>query len=427
MHTRLVFVNLLAGYVAGGSLAIIFREIWPGYIFPQFSSGNLNPGLSWLAYGLAAILALVSGYISAKLEWAKNRMEAVKIGAIGGFVYGCITYLVSNAPAAAGMMGQQEVLLGTLRFMRNRNEGIQILLDSVFYTALWNSAIFWGILLASILLGSLGGLLATIEETPNWGSRPAWKGPHLGRMIVNTINFFSIITMGVIFGAYGPLQDVVFKTFRQYGYHNTSFRDNMILGLPAGSTLIWIGICCFLITSWMISDWRIEKEKGRVIKKLIWFAVFTGLYFLATDRQIFWITLAAIGLAALIAGLVHLFLPPRQEAVLEPPRKFNLLDLLAASGFIGVGISAMLMSNLIGYALSLTMISVESINHLTKTGGLNYNAKGQIENLFDLLTNTTLAGVATFFVLGLVIVGIARITGAINQKAKPLSPPDFEI
>jgi hypothetical protein len=426
MRTRLVFVSLLCGVLGSQILQFIFKEIWPGYVTSRFANAEINPALAGPGYGLAAILCILGAYIAVRLEWPAGKLDAMRLGALSGFLYGCTAYLFSNASAAAGLMGQREIIRAHYTRIVLKSQGLQIMAESILETAIWMVGMLWFFSLAGIFLGTLGGILANLEEKPGWGKPPAWKGARLSRA-VNSILALSCIGAFIMgFGMYSPLEDTIKETIGKYKYFSEFLGSSVIVLVPAATQLLWLGVCAYLKTGWLIEDWFIDRQRLRAIFSLLFFGLMLAPIYFSVPIKISYIAYAVIGTMALFAVLVKLVRGKKNNSVCSLPKKFNFFDLLAAALVTGLLTTCLSLASIISYAISLAVIAVKSAGYLTLSSGITYRIINMVNENFESLQTITLAVTAGLSVAGLILIFLANLVGLLRQKPRAIQE-DYSI
>jgi hypothetical protein len=418
MKPRSVFVGLLGGLLASQVLSIVFREVWPGYIASQFKIFDAN---SILGYAASALLILISGYAAARLEWSRDRGEAMLQGACAGLLGGCLAYLLSSASAASGMIGQKEILLSITRPIASEQEGMQLLLQGVVNTAVWTQVVFWTFLLASIFLGGLGGLLSRLEGPGGWGRAPVPKAPHLPRMAAYTVGFFAVVNVVITVAVLAILPQKALEAVQRTG----ATPDGLllppwaILALPFITGMAFVVVCLALCALWAFQGWRHPEERFRVKVSLVVLGLLTLTFFLVSYQ---WALLAAAILVTigLITWAVQRRQPPAPDEEVGNLRPYNWLDLLASALTQGILSAALTMGSMVAYALALVLIAIVDIVHLMDTAeAFNSTAQQQISSLYVSMTGASIITLVIASVIGLILAGIGVWTGILRAAPKP--------
>ncbi len=420
MRTRLVLITLLCGVLGAQILQFIFKEIWPGYVMSRFANPEVDPALAGPGYGLAAILGILGAYIAVRLEWPAGKLDAVRLGALSGLLYGCTAYLFSNASAAASMMGQREILRAHYTRIVLKSQGLQIMAESILETAIWMVGMLSFFILTGIFLGTLGGILASLEEKPGWGKPPAWKGARLSRAVNSMLTFSCIVAFITLFSAYSPIEDSVEKTIGRYKYFSEILDASVIILVPGATQLLWLGICAYLKTGWLIEDWRIDRQRLRAIFSLLLFILMLIPIYFFVPTKISYIAYAVIATMALSAALVKLIRRAKTNPVYSLPKKFNFVDMLAAAIVAGILISGLNLASIISYAISLAVITAQSAGYLTLSSGVTYRIISLVNENFESLQTVTLAVIAGFSLTAFILIFLANLVGLLRQKPRAI-------
>jgi hypothetical protein len=418
MKPRSVFVGLLGGLLASQILSIVFREVWPGYIASQFKVFDAN---SILGYAASALLILVSGYAAARLEWSRHWGEAMLQGACASLLGGCLAYLLSSAPAAAGMMGQKEILLSIARPISGEKEGMTLLLQGVVNTAVWSQVVFWAILLASILLGGLGGLLSRLEGSGGWGKAPAPKAPHLPRMAAYTVGFFAVVNVVITVVVLSILPQKALEAVQRTGATSEGLLlpPWAILTLPLITGMAFVAVCLVLSTLWAFQGWGHPEERLRVRISLVILGLLMLTFFLVS-YQLALLVVAILAVIGIITWAIQRRQAPAPDNETGNIQPYSGLDLLASALTQGILSAALTMGSMVAYALALVLIAIVDIVHLMNTAEpFNSTAQQQISSLYVSTISASVATLVIASVIGLILAGIGVWTGILRAAPKP--------
>lgn len=407
MKPRLVFVSLLAGLLASQILSVVFKDIWPRYIAPQFVTPGINPDLAWVGYALAALLIFASGYASARLEWSRSWKDAVQTGVGAGLLAGSLAYLLSSASAASGLMGQKEILLSIPRTIANDHEGLKLLIQGVVNTIVWVQVFFWVFLLSSIILGGLGGLFSRLEGPGGWGKAPAPKALFLSRLTVYPLGFFAIFNLAITFAGMGLMPDTIARTVE-----NVGAVDGLLLPvwatfvLPLITAMVFLIVCLILIMQSLFQSWQ-HSEKRFPMKIAL---VLSGLVMLplivTVSYQLAWLILATLVVIGLVLWFAQRLQPPNIDKEAGETQPYSLLDVLASALTQGIVSSVAGIGSLVAHALTLVLIAVVNIPHLTKSGPLESTAQEQIASLYTTSSVQNISFLIVASIVGLIVAAV---------------------
>lgn len=420
MKTRLVFVSLAFGIVASQVLAIIFKDIWPGYISIHFETGQTDPAFAWFGYGIATILMLVSGYTSARLEWAQEWNESLLHGAGSGFLAGCLAYLLSGASAASGIMGQNEILLSTLRLMRSEEEGIQILARGIVTNALWTNGLFVFIVASATILGGLGGLLSMMETSQGWSTPPARKSPYMYRIVISMFGSFAVANLLLLQTTFDVLAKTTLDSLagRSVELPGMLLPVSTITTLPTIINLTMISICGAFFLWWVLHDWQIPEERFHQKTAITIFVILMLAFYLSSSKTAL-ITTGILTIAGLIVWAIWRLQPVTSEIQPLPPiQPYNGFDVLAAALSQAVTIVALVSGSTISFTLSLVLIAVVNVSHLTANAAPESTAQQQITSLYRLMDSTNLTLITVSSVAGFIAIGTILWAGVLRPASR---------
>ncbi len=159
----------------GSGLALIASLYYPLYILiPAQHIANPSsvwPILNLISQIVAALIVIGGGYLAVRWTGTSTRPTTIFLGSLTGGAAG-ITLFLGLAAAAAGLMGASSILEHGLVPAANETEYTQIVVEATIGIVWWTYGTLWGLLLAGIGLGALGGALAPL-------TRKAGKAPGL--------------------------------------------------------------------------------------------------------------------------------------------------------------------------------------------------------------------------------------------------------
>lgn len=178
----------------GGGLALIAALFYPLYILlPGSHVEGWPTGSGIVGFVLeivAALLAVVTGFLTARWTRAGTRQGGTLFGALGGGVAGAVLYFGIGG-AAAGVIGSTWLLKHGLVPAAGKAEMTRLLAESLVGIAWLSPGAFWAALLAGTGLGAIGGLLAepAIEPPDRLDLRLAATMILTAGTLVSTLSF----------------------------------------------------------------------------------------------------------------------------------------------------------------------------------------------------------------------------------------------
>ena len=419
MKPRLVFVALLAGLLSSLILSIVFKDIWPGYIAPELMTPGINPDLAWVCYAVAGLLLLASGYAAARLEWARDGRDAIWQGVHAGLLAGCLAYLFSSAQAASGLMGQKEILLSIPRTIANDQEGLKLLIQGVVNTIVWAQVFFWVFMLASMILGGLGGLLSRLEGPGGWGKAPAPKAPFLPRLTVYGLVFFATFNLVVTIAAMEIMPGVISRANVVGTVDGLLLPSWATFALPLITAMAFFTVCLIFIMQWAFESWRHPEKRFRLKIALVIFSLVMLPLFVTVSYLLAWLILAMLITIGLVLWLGQRLQHPAADQEPGNTQPYTVLDVLASALTQGIVFGAVTVGSLIAHALTLVLITIVNIPHLMKTGPLESTAQEQIASLYTTSTAQNIPLVLVNILVGLMIVVVGLGVEKWMQKTRP--------
>ncbi|MGC3990405.1 MAG: hypothetical protein QM796_12130 [Chthoniobacteraceae bacterium] len=421
MKPRLVFVALLTGLLASQILSIIFKDVWPGYIAPDYNTAGIYASLAWVGYAVAALLIFACGYASARLEWSHNWKDALQTGVGAGLLAGCLAYLLSYAPVASGLMGQKEILLSIPHPIINEQEGLKLLVQGIVNTVVWVQGIFWVFMLSSITLGGLGGLLSRLEGSNGWGKAPTPKAPFVPRLTVYAIGFFAAVNLMLTVATMQIMPDIITRTMT----NNVGPVDGLllppwaVLTLPLITATIFLAVCLIFIVQWAFQSWRYPEKRFRVKISLVISGLAMLALFVWTSYPLAWLILAMLIVIGLVLWVRQRIQPAVADQEMGDTQPYNVLDMLASALTQGIVLSAVAVGSTIAHALTLVLITVVNIPHLTNSGPVESTAQEQISSLYTTSGAQNVTILLVTSIGGLVIVAIALLVRKVLLTPRP--------
>ena len=418
MKPRTAFIGCLAGLIASQLLLPVFTNFLPGYLGLEFAQQGPTRNIALLLYILSTLVILAGGYVAARLEWAKTWQRAVSCGVNAGLLAGCLAYMLSGASAAAGVLGQKEILLSLDAPIASESAGIGLLVLGVVNAAIWTQVIFWVIMIPSLALGAFGGLLSLFEKSPGWLPEPTPKNPDLERLVVYSFGSFGVFNLVIFMAVMNILPGVIQKAILENNSPTSGLlaAPSFIMILPLVTAAASLISCIILSIKWAIEARNHPNERFKV---KIWLWII-GIFSLILLFVSLYLALAVIGLFAIIALAIWTF---RKQGIPTSPsaesyRSYTPLDHLASAITQGILSGTLATVLTIAYALSLVLIAIVDIPHLTLSGVVNSTAREQILSLYTTIGayNVILLGVGS--VIGLIIAVIGGATGILRSHPK---------
>jgi hypothetical protein len=421
MKPRTAFIGCLAGLIASRLLFPVFTDYLPGTVGLAFTQQSPTQNVILLMCILSALVTLAGGYIAARLEWAKTWQRAVSCGVNSGILAGCLAYMLSGASAAAGVLGQKEILLSLDRPIASESAGIGLLVLGVVNAAVWTQVIFWLIMIPSLALGAFGGLLSLIEKSPGWISEPASKKPDLERVVVYSFGSFGIFNLVIFIAVMALMPGITQRAILENQVPTSGLlaTPSFIMILPLVTAAASLIPCLILAIKWALEAWDQPGERFRV---KVWLGTL-GLFALLLLLVKLYLALAVIGVFAVIALAIWVL---RRKRTPTPPateffKPYTPLDYLASALAQGILCGTLPAVLSIAYALSLVLIAIVDIPHLTLTGVVNSSAREQVLSLYTTMGAYSVILLLAASVIGLVIVALGGATGILrSQPAKPV-------
>jgi hypothetical protein len=329
--------------------------------------------------------------------------------------------MLSGASVAGGVLGQKEILLSLETPIASESAGISLLVLGVVNAAVLTQVSFWVVMIPALALGALGGLISLLEKSPGWMSQPTSKHPDLERVVVYSFGSFGIFNLVVFMAVMTLMPGITQKAILE----NQTPTAGLLAAPPSILILPLVTAAACLIPSLILAiRWAFEawNQPGERFKVKVWLGTLLLFALLLLFISLSF-ALAIIGIFALIA--VAIWALKRKgtptPASTESFKPYTPLDYLASGLAQGILCGTLPVVLSIAYALSLVLIAIVDIPHLTLTGVVNSTAREQVMSLY-----TTMGGYSVILLLGasaigLVIVAIGGATGLLrSQPAKPV-------
>lgn len=428
MRLRIVIPGLLAG--ALGGLAIeqsayrwFSTELMVSWPLPTWAASEYAEILQMALYMLVCLMLFIAGWSAARWDWAENWRESLLAGAGAGLIAGCIIYNYS-AGVWSGVAGQKQILQNFYTPV-NEDEGI-LLLSWAIYGAGWHVyRAFVICATTATALGGLGGLLSVMEGD-GWGLRPA-KGPEwLHRIPAYSLTTTAILTAVVVIAALSMLPNLVSEAVSKINADNIHIETNAnwkFLGLiiPYWICYVMITMPLLMTIGWMLRNWKTDSVTRRILTPL-WILISGGIGYVLQGNGLFELVRNLLeifepDLLTTFLALIALAAPPlvglafgllKNPPALLPERDISKGDWLGYALTQGILGSTQLMAGLVVFMLSLTLIAVENIPHLTNQGIVTNSPVAQIQALRNLLISVSRWLMLASAILALVLAGIVR-------------------
>lgn len=426
MRQRTVFVGCLVGLIGSQLLLPVFKGFLPSYYGFEFTNQGpvLTQSAVLLLIGLSILLILAGGYVTARLEWAETWQKAAVAGLNAGLLAGCLAYMLSGASAAAGVIGQKEILSSLVNPVASEDAGISLLIAGVVNTAVWIQASFWVLIIPALLLGATGGLLSRLEKSPGWLTEPLAKKPELERLVVYSLGCFGIINLVICTIVMDIMPDAVQKSMLQYNTSSSALlvSPSFIMILPLVTAAAGLVPCMVLAIKWAIDGWSRPDERHRV-KVWLWIVGLSNLALWFIQVRV------AIPLIAAFAFIAFAIWAFREQTTPNPTKEayqpYSALDFIASGVTQGVLSTTLTTATTIAYSLALVLIAIVDIKHLTLSGVVESTASEQISLLYTTQMSLNTILILTFSLIGLIIAGIGGATGILRSSSgKPVLSTD---
>lgn len=249
MRKRVFLVGLIGGIVL---VALLFYPLYyylpSGFVEGWVKAANVNI----LIFLVGAILILLAiGAFAARMSGVKNRIGAAGAGALAGIVSAAVVNLLIGG-ASSGIWGAQEMLSHGLHATSGDAEFITFVGNTVTAILWWENLTIGCSIIAGIIVGGLGGLLAgkgSSRTTPQSG---LWLIISAAGSIASSINLITVLTV------YSLLVDSIRDVEKQI---RVDFNPGYELVYSPDRVLIMVGIFSLLsLLIWQFVGWRIIRK-----------------------------------------------------------------------------------------------------------------------------------------------------------------------
>jgi hypothetical protein len=416
MRMRITIAGIVAGVLCFLPLRFIYYNLEPAqYVqfWPDAAQAAQYP--TWMETAIlifCGVILFVFGWIAARWNWAGNWRSSLLSGAGSGLLAGCLLFDFIGV-FHYGLQAQSEVLMNYSNPLTEL-EGMRILLEAVFKTGTSLYLNFMRIVLNCTGLGALGGLSSALIDVQDfWGREPRRPDGWLFRLnayllaILGVVNL--VVTIAVLQTLWEKALDTTLKYAEQY---NLQFGSDFtqILFLPAGYLVGMISILLpvSFTWGWIYRTWRKQRRPG----------VLSGLWVLVTGGGVLYALYNSIKTAGSFPLDIYFGLIP-QALVLVIGVVLGLMmedrsagDHLRFSDWLGFGLGygilggTQIMMGTVAYAVSLVLITIENIPHLTTTGMVTQNPTEQVRQLFSFQSKMAGAAISSSLIIGLILAGL---------------------
>lgn len=380
MKSRAIYSGVIGSFLVIAPLWMIMYYIWPSRIQEEASLPTL---FEIGGYLLIVFFIFGTGYVSAKWNWVTTRLEAMLDGGASGLIIGCICFLLVGG-AGMGLMGNRVILQDIDKTISNENLGISHLVFSIISTARWTYLGFWAFVILGVVFGALGGIASRVKDLPGWGKMPHEKPKWLFRLPSYTLVFSGILNMIITMAALIPLRDSLSKTYDQVRdlLPASSFPD-LIYYLGSLTAAMTFVIPLVVTMGFVLADWESRQSKRGLSYAWIVMCMLTLL------SLFIFIGFRNFGLIAILLipgfGIMYFVLRVSMKLVRKiPVEKYSLADWVAYVLLQGILGGTQIYIGALPFALSLVLIGVVNVPHLTLSGAVDQSLRSQVDSLFSV-------------------------------------------
>lgn len=418
MRIRVVISGIAASVICLIPLNLLYYKIEPSRFVQGWPAvEQATTFRNWLPTVVIAfcfVTIFASGWIAARWNWAATWRANLLAGAGTGLLTGCLIYDFIGA-FWFSIKGQADVLMNFYTPVTEA-EGTKILLEAVFQTGRSLYLNFIVVVLSCVVLGSLGALASAIDIQDFWGTDPRKPEGWLFRLpmyLLSIIGILCIIINVAVLDILGNrLVESAIQLKEQYGTQfDLHFSKESFVQVAYLSGLIFIFLPVSTVVGWIIRAWRKSRKQGLAIT-LTMLAALGGIslciWFTAPSLLTFTPFAPIYLVPTLITALfVALYIGFRTEDSSEgfPYRLSDWFGYALAYGILG-GTQIFLT---IAYSLSLTLVTIVNIPHLTASGIVDQSPVNQVSVLSVVLFTASVLAILISFLIGLVVAGVTSL------------------
>jgi len=281
MMTKVSFTGIGTGIVLSVVMYYPLYVILPGNYVVEWSSGSPALGIALSFIGVLLLLAV--GLVTARVTKASSRKQGALLGSVAGLIAGLILFFGLGA-AAAGVVGSGNLLAHGPNPASGEEQFLILLTESVVRTIVWTHQVFWGLLLSSATIGSIGGAL-TPPHVPDKSLGTIRPDSQLGCILAMAALLASGLSLWITVVILGLLPQAVANAANKVNY-STSIPPASILNWSAGTIMV-IFLSVMLCTLLAIrAESTTTSRKRRLAAKVaayvtaFFLVVIFGLFFL---------------------------------------------------------------------------------------------------------------------------------------------------
>ncbi len=438
MRIRVVSSGIVSGVFCLIALWFPWYMIEPAGFVQDWSYQNEAASFpEWLAmavYGFCALTIFSFGWVAARCNWAKTWRSSLLAGAGSGLIAGCIIYDFIGA-FRFGMLGQVEILKVFYQEV-GETQGLTLLVDAISQTANLIYINFIVVVLASVILGALGGLASSLDLEDVWGKPPRNPDPWLFRLPAYSLSLTGYLCLIVMIAALVLLQESVVNVGIENELTSVSVPPIFLtfiacLGCiamilpPVTMTWGWgmkawktAGLWKWLYGAWLAVTALIV---GSVVNNLV---RYSGARFVLTMTGPYFAFLTGgVVIGALLLGFLSGFISEPAAPTTEKHKFYDWLGYALTQGILG---GTQLFMSVTAYALVLTLVTIENIPHLTQIGTVELSPAEQVIQLFKVMSGAA-QGVMLVSAVGgwLFALIVLLFRKFLKIKPAPVANPDI--
>lgn len=428
--------TVFSGIFAGVGLYFTFMRLAYDSLPAQFIKGWRTPvwqGLlsdEWVSiiiFGFAALSLLLGGWLAAAWNKAKTLRDCLSLGASAGLIAGALGFNLVGG-AWAGLIAQKEIYLH-LGETLSEKAATELIVNAVSETTAQTQFMFWQFMIASVLLGILGGFFFALENKKEWKTAPALESGWLYRLPAYMLTLSGLVSFLLMFVLMYPLSESTINTLFENALTPSNIPSQFMLFITS-LTAIPLFLLPFLVTiAWLIKGGK--KNHWSWVLSLIWSSFLAALiYFFSNNvfRYIFDLlllfdlkTFIGAGITAIIilGGIYLATKTPSDEKV-----SFSVADWIGFALTQGILSGTQFLSGSVTFSLSLVLVTVLNITTLfgTPSDQIPPLPVKQIQDLFAIQRSaalTVIGGMSIVALLiGFVILFLRGITSANRRTPK---------
>ena len=270
MNRRVLVAGSLGGLLSAVVLAFPLYFILPASYVADWSTIPSTVGP--FGYGVAALIAICTGYIGARWSWTPAGERRIQVGIAGGMLAGLVVFVFIGS-GAAGVAGIAPLLRHGAKAAATDQAMLELLANSVVGITWWTYLALLGLVSAGALLGGVGGAIAAGEASGGWGSAP--RQMHIGvlQSAAATLLLATVLSL-IVLSAMFTLQLQTINESVQNANFTTALPATGVLDWPLGVNLVVLLGAVNWNWQQIARTWRHSKTRDRARARISAFLTF---------------------------------------------------------------------------------------------------------------------------------------------------------